>query len=517
MIRSSQIAIPIALVLLVFCAQRDNQFDPMSPLYTVKSAELTVALNCDKDKIVSQSGNKFEIISPLDVAFSVDAKQAGKNQSLPVSVEYYINSELEEQRDDIKSYQKELIAGNSHEFRFKSSSTDGHETEEIYIFQCIELERPKIDSFFCTHDTLPVIKSVPVKFITKISNTTELDSIVYIIPETDFISKKVTDSNTLFSDTLSMKMVSEIKGKKKIKVVLYDNLGRADSSSLSLIFDKDYEYNVGNVPVIDSIRINKEEIHAGDRIDFGLDVHDSDGKIVKYFWTFGDKGSMYSDSPKATYTYYTPGKYVVTVAVSDDSGNTSHDSITINILEPPQKSLRILSLEATPSSGNCPLMVSLKATVSDTQGVTYKWSFSDWGFSGLDAGADMFHRYDFPGSYTVMLIVKNAHEQDTMTTIVTAIGPILKVTVNKNAAHVNDTVRFSVQSSDKETYSHYNWFFPDTAIFNATSPEIEYVLKKQGDCYVWVTGFTEQYDPFKNARGDILINVLPFSPENDKK
>ncbi|MDO5577025.1 MAG: PKD domain-containing protein, partial [Fibrobacter sp.] len=462
---------------------------------------------------------KFEIISPLDVDFSVDARQTGRNSSLPVSVEYYIDSELAEQLDSINSYQKEMVACGTHEFRFKSSSTDGHEVEETYIFQCIELKRPKIDSFFCTHDTLPVIKSVPVKFIANISNSTnQLDSIVYIISETDFISKKFTGSDDLFSDTLSMNMVSEIKGKKKIKLILYDNLGKADSASLSLVFDKNYEYNVGSVPVIDSILVNKKEIHAGDRIDFEIKAHDSDGEIEKYFWTFGDKGLMYSDSSRATYTYYTQGKYVVTVAVTDDSGNTSRDSITIDVFPPPQpqKYLRILSLEATPNSGNCPLMVNFKATVNDTNGVTYKWSFSDWGFSEFDAGTTMFHRYDFPGSYTVMLIVKNAQEQDTMTTIVTALGPILEITVNKTTAHVNETVRFSARSSGNETYSHYNWFFPDTAIFNTDSPEIDYVLKKPGDCYVWVTGFTEPYDPFKNARGDILITVPAVSPKNGK-
>ncbi|NLW31676.1 MAG: PKD domain-containing protein [Fibrobacter sp.] len=493
----------IAFVFLFFCAQRDNRFDPMSPLYRVKPPLLTVALNCDSNKISFNEGNRFEIVLPFVVRFSVDAKQADYNKSLPVSVQYYADSEFVEQKNSVKNYQRQIDKCGIHEFRFKSSDPDGSETEEIYTFQCLSVNRPKIKSFICNFDTLPVNKFVPLKFIALISDSTDyLDSVVYTLPG-DRILKIPSDPDTLFYDTLETNVISDMEAEKEIKVFVYDKLGKGDSASITLVFNKNYEYYAGLPPVIDSIWVNEKDIHIGERIDFELSAYDKDGEIVKYFWTFGDNVFRYSDNPKASHTYYSPGNFIVKVSVVDDSGNTSMDSIAVEA-SMPMKSLRIHSLTATPDSGICPLKVTFKATVNDTSSdIEYKWLFGDFGSYWWWDGAETSHMYNYPGTFSVMLVVKNDHEQDTMTTIVTVAGPVLKIKADKDSVYEGDTVLLTVMGSDQEEFIHYKWSFPDTSIHTRSS-EIEYVFKEAGHCHISVMAFGDQF-----KTGDIFINVQP--------
>lgn len=62
----------------------------------------------------------------------------------------------------------------------------------------------------------------------------------------------------------------------------------------------------------------------------GSRSHDEDGKIVKFHWDFGDGRA--GEEEKPTHTYSTPGKYAVTLEVTDDRGATDRDSLTVLVL-----------------------------------------------------------------------------------------------------------------------------------------------------------------------------------------
>ena len=102
---------------------------------------------------------------------------------------------------------------------------------------------------------------------------------------------------------------------------------------------------------------------------------DSDGGSVRFDWDFGD-GSSAADIQSPSHTYTTPGAYAVQLKVTDDEGNKSTASITVEVLAVPGAS-------AAPTAqawvgtlfGGAPLVVELRGRGTDPDGgaVTYDW------------------------------------------------------------------------------------------------------------------------------------------------
>ncbi len=63
----------------------------------------------------------------------------------------------------------------------------------------------------------------------------------------------------------------------------------------------------------------------------GINSTDLDGTIVNYTWYLGENVTLYG--PVVTYTYNTPGSYLVTLTVIDDDGEVSDTQIVISIEE----------------------------------------------------------------------------------------------------------------------------------------------------------------------------------------
>ncbi len=77
-----------------------------------------------------------------------------------------------------------------------------------------------------------------------------------------------------------------------------------------------------------------DTIKAGVEVIFsGAGSTDPDGNIISYTWDFGD-GTTGSGS-EVTHTYAGPGRYVVSLAVEDNSGLTDNASVEVTVLESP--------------------------------------------------------------------------------------------------------------------------------------------------------------------------------------
>ncbi|MCG6861098.1 MAG: PKD domain-containing protein [Chromatiaceae bacterium] len=96
---------------------------------------------------------------------------------------------------------------------------------------------------------------------------------------------------------------------------------------------------------------------------------DTDGTIVSYAWDFGD-GDLGAGA-SANHTYANAGNYVVSLTVTDDSGDAAKDSTTANIAEittcppevtPPQVSINSTSQESVCQNTNA---VSEQSTLVD--------------------------------------------------------------------------------------------------------------------------------------------------------
>jgi PKD repeat protein len=112
-----------------------------------------------------------------------------------------------------------------------------------------------------------------------------------------------------------------------------------------------------------------------------------------YLWDFGDK--VYSTAQKPSHTYYTPGNYIVTLTVTNVSGQSVHTAI-IKVYQNPTAVFNVYPTEVTNNSQI--VVFSNNSYFNDNQ----LWRFGD----GLTSGEkNPFHKYESPGNYNVTLIV----------------------------------------------------------------------------------------------------------------
>ncbi|WP_242528046.1 PKD domain-containing protein [Allomuricauda sp. CAU 1633] len=124
--------------------------------------------------------------------------------------------------------------------------------------------------------------------------------------------------------------------------------------------------------------------------------------IVSYAWDFTDGGTSIEMNP--TYTFITAGTYDVELTVTDGSGLTDTDIVTIQVTELGGNQAPEAVASAIPLSGVAPLEVAFTGSNStdDNGVVSYAWDFMDGGTSDV---ADPTHTFDAPGTYDVELTV----------------------------------------------------------------------------------------------------------------
>jgi PKD repeat protein len=124
-------------------------------------------------------------------------------------------------------------------------------------------------------------------------------------------------------------------------------------------------------------------------------------------WHFGDHSEPSSDQ-NPSHTYTRPGRYTVTLHVSNERG----DDIAIkpNYIEIPEPALKA-AFTGTPLTGTAPLSVRFTDTSTGSPGL-WIWRFGDDPFD-FSFQQNPVHVYRHAGSYTVRLTVFRMGEADT--------------------------------------------------------------------------------------------------------
>lgn len=138
--------------------------------------------------------------------------------------------------------------------------------------------------------------------------------------------------------------------------------------------------------------------------------------IVSYTWTFTDITQRTLSGASPTYSFATPGVYTVTLNVTDAAGNWDTDTVKITVLDVTNP-MADAGSDQTVKAGET---VSFDASgSSDNVGIaSHEWDFGD-GTTGT--GITTTHTYTEPGTYTVILTVKDEAgntDMDTMIIIV---------------------------------------------------------------------------------------------------
>jgi len=117
---------------------------------------------------------------------------------------------------------------------------------------------------------------------------------------------------------------------------------------------------------------------------------------VSYLWDFGDK--TYSDKKDPAHTYYIPGTYIVTLKVSNYSGESSYKGI-IKVYQNPTSQFEIYPTEVT---NNAQIVVVQNFSL---YGVTWLWDFGD---GSTSVEENPWHKYEAEGVYKVTLAVTSS-------------------------------------------------------------------------------------------------------------
>ena len=209
---------------------------------------------------------------------------------------------------------------------------------------------------------------------------------------------------------------------------------------------------------------------------------DADGTVTGYGWDWDGDSSVDETTvgPDASHVYG-EGTYAPELTVTDDDGATTTVAAAVPVVVGPENVAPTARASVTPTSGGAPLVVNADAldgenssTDSDGTLVSYGW---DWGDgNAAEWAAVASHTYQFPGTYTVTLTVKDDDgATDTTTAEVTVenVPPVADFSVDPPAGDAAVTT-FAFDGSTSydpngDTLTSFEWDFDGDGGYDETT------------------------------------------------
>jgi len=295
-------------------------------------------------------------------------------------------------------------------------------------------------------------------------------------------------------------------GKYKVKVVDHET-GREEVREVQV-----YEGGIANPSKIDvvmgkptpkaTISYSPSDVYVGTEVEFSGagSVGGDEESVVSYVWFFGDGAT--AEGVVVKHTFAKAGKYTVSLAVTNESGNTAIATKTITVKEisptptptpPPCPSPSGVAISISPSSPTTDDIITFTGSAVDGDGhaiVSWEWNFGD---GATASGQVVTHRFTKAGSYKVVLKVTNdcgAYATGSKTITVSEVGtpPPGCPKPTANISYIETTKPYEEQeielsasgSSGGDTRSiiSYEWDFGDGE--SATGVEVKHAWKKAG-------------------------------------
>jgi gliding motility-associated-like protein len=268
-----------------------------------------------------------------------------------------------------------------------------------------------------------------------------------------------------------------------------------------------------NAPDSIVIAVNvAENVKAGFTIDavvcapFDAKFNNTSIAGQNYQWSFGDGGTSTQASP--TYTYATPGTYVVTLVANNPNTCNLTDTFrfTIQVLDAPQADF---SFSPTTPVPNTPHTFT---NLSSADAVRFKWVFGD-GDSLLTASrAPLTYQYKSSGTFQVCLTSYNQLDcpRTVCRTLETSINPLVDVpnAFTPLTGDVNSVIKvqgFGIVKMKWEIWNRWG-----QKVFESADPKSGWDGKIKGmvqpmDVYMYTLA-VEFYDGRKiTKKGDITL------------
>ena len=259
-----------------------------------------------------------------------------------------------------------------------------------------------------------------------------------------------------------------------------------------------------------------QTVIVGQRVDFdGLASSDSDGSLIDFHWEFGNGKS--ATGQQRSITYFFPGRYEVTLTVTDNSGqenNSAQDTLTVVVNDRPNTSPVARVQDDRPAAIDEPIeFVAAQSDDGDGNIIAYHWDFGD---GAKATGREVVHQYSRSGIYVARLTItddsgleNNLASSERVITVneppVANAGPDQLVTASQvifDAAASYDT--------DGEIIS-YVWDFGDGD--TGTGERIAHTYRSPGTYKVGLK-ITDGSGTIRNDASDdmtVVVNALPVA------
>jgi PKD repeat protein len=397
-------------------------------------------------------------------------------------------------------------------YHFRVRSKDGANNESLsgdFTFTTSDLP-PTITSLSATPQTS--VASLPVNFV---ANASDVDGYITDF-EWDFDGDGVYDKDTgsINSTSYSYPRAGVYNAKLKVK----DNGGASITSNpLTITINSP----VNQPPLVSSVSVNVSSGAAPLSVTFSVTASDPDGTIGAYEWDFDGNGT--ADATTTTnpvsHIYTAPGTYTATVKVIDNAGaSTISDPVTIIVSAPLNQPPVISSLNASPSSGTAPLLVTFTANASDPDGtiVTYEWDFDGNGtVDAVTATNQQSVTYQYAGTYAAKVRVTDNEGASAISnpvsikvsSAINRLPVISSFTAKPTSGRAPLTVTFTVNAFDPDgTISKYKWDFDGNGTVDATTTtnKASYTYKYAKYCKAKVIVIDNKGG---RVEGKIVINV----------
>jgi len=187
----------------------------------------------------------------------------------------------------------------------------------------------------------------------------------------------------------------------------------------------------------------------------------SQSPITGYAWDFGDGSTGTGATP--SHAYAAAGAYVVRLTVTDSSGRTATITNPVTV-STASGSAPTAAFVVSPSPGAVNVPITVDASTSIGQIVTYEWNFGDSAQIYSTTSRTFTHVYGLAGAYTITLRVTDSsgrfHSVSGGISIAGVSAPTANFTFAPSPGTVNVDVTFDGTSSSADVI-RWEWTFGD--------------------------------------------------------
>ncbi len=242
---------------------------------------------------------------------------------------------------------------------------------------------------------------------------------------------------------------------------------------------------------------------------------DRDGSLIRYHWDFGNGKTAVGQ--RRSIAYFSPGRYDVTLTVTDNSGqdNADHtDTLTV-VVRDRENDTPIAKLEDDrPAAIDEPVPFTASAS-GDADGniISYEWDFGD---GNKASGREVVHQYDKPGVYRTRLIIRDdsglANEASFDERVITVNDPPVAEAGKEQLVTASQVLFDASGSKDPDgKIILYAWDFGDG--HTGSGRKITHTYRSPGTYTVHLK-VTDDSGTIRNVAADatlVTVNALPVA------